>query len=66
MVKCSCGKTIDKVPAWLTGVEVQFVCSNCPNRSFKNIAHVSLELKEPEKIEAELSFDDDDDEEDGA
>ncbi len=45
MIKCSCGKIIDKVPNWLSGAKVEFVCNNCPNRTTKNIAFVSLELE---------------------
>lgn len=43
MVYCSCGKAMDKVPDWLAGVQVEFVCNNCPNRKVKNIASVTLE-----------------------
>jgi hypothetical protein len=43
MVYCSCGKPMDKVPDWLAGVAVEFVCNNCPNRKIKNIASVTLE-----------------------
>lgn len=42
MVTCSCGKTIEKVPSWLEGVSVTFVCHNCPNRTIKGITEVSL------------------------
>jgi predicted RNA-binding protein with PUA-like domain len=42
MVKCACNKTIDKVPNWLEGVKVQFVCNNCPNRTIKGITEVTL------------------------
>ena len=46
MITCSsCGKTIEKVPAWLEGTKVEFVCNNCPNRTTKNIAFVSLEVE---------------------
>lgn len=44
MVLCSCGKAIEKLPSWLQGTKVDFVCNNCPNRQTKNIAQVSLEL----------------------
>ena len=44
MVTCACGKTIEKLPSWLQGTKVDFVCNNCPNRQTKNIALVSLEL----------------------
>ena len=43
MVECSCGKVIDKIPAWMQGINVPFICNNCPNRSAKNIALVNLE-----------------------
>ncbi len=44
MVTCSgCGKVIDKVPEWLSGVTAEFICNNCPNRQTKNIAFVNLE-----------------------
>jgi hypothetical protein len=42
MVKCSCGKTIEKIPDWMQRVTVDFVCNNCPNRTTKNIAFVDL------------------------
>lgn len=43
MVKCSsCGKPIDKIPVWLTNAKVEYVCDNCPNRHYKNIAFVEL------------------------
>lgn len=55
MTKCSCGRTIEKVPAWISGVQVQFVCTNCPNRSnVKSIASITLETKEPEPVMAIL------------
>ena len=43
MVTCSCGKVIDKVPNWMQGISVNFICNNCPNRQHKNIAFVNLE-----------------------
>lgn len=49
MVICACGKTLDKVPAWLDGVKVEFVCNNCPNRKLKNIAFITLENDAPAK-----------------
>lgn len=63
MIKCSsCGKPIEKVPTWLDTAKVDFVCNNCPNRTTKNIAFVTLEV-EP-KIggsdeEEELEIDED-------
>ena len=55
MVTCtSCGKAIDKMPNWLTGVKVEFVCNNCPNRQTKNIAFISLE---PETAKTGIALD---------
>lgn len=42
-----------KVPAWLTGVQVEFVCNNCPDRKTKNIAFISLEPTTPAAAPAE-------------
>jgi len=64
MVRCSCGKAIEKIPDWMQGIKVEFVCNNCPNRQTKNIAfinfdealHPSAKLDEPDaevEIEAE-------------
>ncbi len=51
MMQCSaCGKTLDKVPSWLAGAQVTFVCNNCPNRQAKNIAFLSLETEAPKAI----------------
>ncbi len=49
MVKCGCGKIIDKVPKWLEGVNATFVCTNCPDRQIKNITQVTLTPPEPVK-----------------
>jgi hypothetical protein len=54
MIKCSCGKPIEKLPNWLEGVKVDFVCNNCPNRQTKNIAFVQLEVEPKAKIADEL------------
>ena len=43
MVNCVCGKPLEKVPVWLEGINVEFVCNNCPNRQTKNIAFISLD-----------------------
>ena len=57
MIHCSsCGKQIEKVPDWLRGTKVDFVCNNCPNRQTKNIAFVSLDVEPKVK-----SVDDDED-----
>ncbi|MBS1720742.1 MAG: hypothetical protein JST35_09880 [Armatimonadetes bacterium] len=53
MVTCSCGKSIDKLPKWLEGVKVEFVCNNCPNRQTKNIAFLQLENIVGEKPKSE-------------
>jgi hypothetical protein len=46
MIHCSgCGKPIDKLPSWLAGTKVDFVCNNCPNRTAKSIAFVQLETE---------------------
>jgi len=53
MVKCNgCGKAIEKVPDWLSGARVEFVCNNCPNRQTKNIAFISLEPAEVKTVTA--------------
>lgn len=44
MIKCSaCGRAIEKVPDWLRGTKVDFICNNCPNRQAKNIAFMTLD-----------------------
>lgn len=64
MVQCSsCGKPIDRIPTWMGTIKTEFVCNNCPNRTMKNIAFVSLEIApkpvvEDEAIPAELAEDD--------
>jgi hypothetical protein len=46
MIHCSsCGRPIEKVPDWLRGTKVDFVCNNCPNRQTKNIAFVTLDTE---------------------
>ena len=56
MIQCSsCGRQIEKVPDWLQGTKVDFVCNNCPNRQTKNIAFVSLDVEAKPKS----SLDDD-------
>jgi hypothetical protein len=67
MVTCSgCGRPIEKLPDWLAGVTVEYVCNNCPNRQTKNIAFVNLEagLKtapEAEEVDVEEVAEEDDD-----
>lgn len=67
MVNCACGKPLDKVPSWLAGTNIQFVCNNCPNRTVKAITQVTLEVpKDPEAEEpALLAAEADDAEEEG-
>ncbi len=44
MIHCTgCGKPIEKLPSWLEGTKVDFVCNNCPNRSTKSIAFAQLD-----------------------
>jgi hypothetical protein len=54
MITCSaCGKPIDKLPLWLSRVEAQFICNNCPNRQTKNIAFLTLDTPQAVKIDEE-------------
>jgi len=70
MVKCVCGKTMDKVPTWLDSVKVDFICNNCPNRQIKTISQLSVEQaalaaeKAAAEGKAEPDFGDDAGEED--
>ncbi|MBS1709271.1 MAG: hypothetical protein JSS65_11215 [Armatimonadetes bacterium] len=69
MVTCVCGKSIEKVPDWLQAVEIQFVCTNCPNRTVKSIADVTLApavtaAGDTGAIESDLPEDEDDEDED--
>ena len=60
MITCTtCGKPIDKLPSWLAGTKVDFVCNNCPNRSAKSIAFVQLEetSKETVRVDDEKDLD---------
>ncbi len=37
MVRCSiCQKPVEKLPEWLSGTTMQFVCLNCPKKQHKN------------------------------
>ncbi|MBS1716652.1 MAG: hypothetical protein JSS72_02840 [Armatimonadetes bacterium] len=58
MVLCKCGKPIEKIPEWMEGITIEFVCNNCPNRQTKNIAFVTLESEKPV-----LKLDDEEEEE---
>jgi len=69
MIQCTtCGRTLDKVPNWLSSASVVFVCNNCPNRQAKNIAFLSLESDAPkakaEEDEIEGAVEDEEDAED--
>lgn len=38
MVRCStCGREIEKVPAWLASVRVQFVCAQCSAKQSRGV-----------------------------
>lgn len=43
MVRCSCGKAIEKIPDWMAEIKVEFICNNCPNRQTKNIAFINFD-----------------------
>lgn len=48
MIKCSfCGKELEHVPQWLSGVNTMVVCNNCPARDLKSITEIKLEPQEP-------------------
>ena len=56
MINCtSCGKPIDKLPSWLAGTKVDFVCNNCPNRTAKSIAFAHIEDTPKEAVRAVAS-----------
>lgn len=65
MIHCKCGKAIDKLPVWLSAVNVEFICNNCPNRQTKNIAFVNLEPNLPSaaKVEGDIDLEEIPDEE---
>ena len=64
MITCTtCGKPIDKLPSWLEGTKVDFVCNNCPNRSAKSIAFTQLEETPKETARADDDEKDVDEEE---
>lgn len=48
-MQCSCGKQLDKVPGWMSSVQITFICQNCPNRNLQSIADVKIET--PEGVE---------------
>ena len=56
MITCSiCGKPIDKLPSWLAGTKVDFVCKDCPNRSAKSAPVAQAEEKPEKSVRAEES-----------
>ena len=58
MIQCtSCGKPIDKLPTWLAGTKVDFVCNNCPNRSTKSIGFLATEVEVKTSARADESID---------
>jgi hypothetical protein len=57
MVHCTCGKAIEKVPEWLSIVDVEFVCNNCPNRHTKNIVFANFETSAPTEAKIEEAQD---------
>lgn len=66
MIHCTtCGKPIERLPSWLEGTKVTFVCNNCPNRQAKNIAFMSMEFEAKAKLadddEGDLPEDESDD-----
>ena len=61
MVTCSfCGRPIDKIPAWMERISVTYLCNNCPNRSIKNIASVSLEIDKANALKLQIAEEDPD------
>lgn len=62
MVRCSCGRAIEKLPDWMATIKVDFVCNNCPNRQTKNIAFVNLDpiINPSAKLDAEPEIDEKD------
>ena len=55
MVKCVCGKEIENAPTWLSGVNVTFICNNCPTRDVKGITQVDFSLPQTEEEKAEAA-----------
>lgn len=44
MVTCTaCGKEMARVPEWMSAINVEYICNNCPKRQTKNIAFITLE-----------------------
>lgn len=68
MVTCkNCGKTIDKVPAWLAGATVDFICASCAGRTSTSahaIAESSRESLPPIDSGKDADFPEDEADED--
>ncbi len=63
MIHCTgCGKPIEKLPSWLAGTKVDFVCNNCPNRTAKSIAFVQSEIEAKTSARADDAEDIDEEE----
>lgn len=54
-MKCSCGKELERVPAWMSGIKIEFVCANCPNRTVQSIADVKIETPDGEPVKKKRS-----------
>lgn len=67
MIACKCGKVLEKVPTWLQGVQVEFICNACPNRKTKNIAFITLDSSLPatDKLDAPTDLSNEEDGQDG-
>lgn len=61
-VKCVCGKNIDKVPDWLEGVSVNFVCTNCPERQSKPTLTPKVREEKPKENDLDMELEDEEDE----
>jgi len=46
LVTCSdCGSDIEKIPAWLMGVKIRFVCDNCRQKHPKPLLLMDSDLE---------------------
>lgn len=53
MIVCSlCGRPVERLPAWLVGVKVDFQCGNCPSRQVKPL----LSASEPSTVKESGEF----------
>lgn len=60
---------MDKMPVWLSAVEVGFVCTNCPKRQTRPVNLIERDTTRPEggpseRLEDESEHDDADSDED--